>query len=815
VITLLACLREAERHASEQPVAIARDLRLLGWPDLTAQIARYCRNERASAAVCEQLPFFDPSVIDLLWTLADELHSLARSGHEPPLAGISDVLNDIAQEIPLRLAGGNLVAVACLAEDVDRLRDWILQHRHALVVWGQAAAESPSMASLATELRRCLDREGFLLDTASPLLWRLRRSVREREQQVRQSVQRAMAAAIQQGWAASDEVTLRADRFCLPLNATDRRRVSGIVHDRSRTGQTVFVEPAETVQLANDLAESRLEMGAEEARIIMELNQQVDRARPGLLAAAELLLLVDRVRAAGLWSEARQARRPRLEQGALMRICRARHPLLEAALEIGPPGPDANGRPGVGVVPLDLELTPETRALVISGPNAGGKSVALKTVGVLVLLAQCGWDVPAREDTVLPLVRRLFVDLGDEQSIEASLSSFSAHLTQMHRFLQEADEHSLLLCDEIGGGTDPQEGTALALTILDRLASRGALVLASTHYGLLKAAVHDHPAMTNAAMDYDDVSLRPRFSLRIGDPGASHAFDIAGRVGLDRELLDQARALVGEERHQLEALLQDLAQRARHLALQEQRYGKLVEEAERGRAADAKRRRDLESRMRDERAELRRRGEELVRTARRQLEDAVREVRRAGAESATVKRARRQLQQVQKQFPAPDPLPDPPDLARGDRVGVPHLGLRGQVVEIRGEKVGVLADGMRVSVDRQAVVKLAETEPDDGRNAPATGLGAVSWTWDQDDPGIPPELDLRGMRLEEAWNLLDKLLDRAVPVGLSELTVVHGMGAGKLRERLLEKLDADPRVATFHPGGERRNNFGATVVHLL
>jgi len=800
VISLLARLAAADRAAREDPVATPRDRDLLHWHRVTAQVAGHCRNRRAAAAVSAQLPYADPDPIALAHTLADELRPLAGAGKWPPGADLSPALDQLERPAPRRLEGPDLVTVACLAEDLDQLRQWFFAARAAMPTWGEAAAQTGSFAALAGELRRCLDRDGDLVDAASPLLARLRRTVREREQQVRQSVTRAMAEASRHGWTTAAEVTVRGDRFCLPLNAADRRKLPGIVHDRSHTGQTVYVEPAEPVQLANDLAEARLEMGAEETRILLDLNQRVDHAAPALQEAADLLLLVDRVRAAMRWSEARGARRPQLAPDCCLRICRGRHPLLEEALGVR------------AVVPLDLELPPPTRVLLISGPNAGGKSVAMKTVGVLALLAQCGWDVPAREDTRLPLVRRLFVDLGDEQSIEDSLSSFSAHLGHLRRFLAEADARSLLLCDEIGSGTDPQEGTALALTVLARLAERGALVLASTHYGLLKAAVHDHPAMINAAMDYDEASLVPLFTLRLGNPGASHAFDIAARVGLDRALLDQARALVGEDRYQLERLLQDLASRARAVAAQEEESRQRLAGLQRRQEELDERLAGLARELQQARAQVRQDGEELLRQSRRRLEEAVRDVRQSGGDRVVVQRARDRLREVAESLPDAAPAAMPRrDLAPGHRVRVPRLGLEGQVVEVRGDRIGVLADGLSLNVERADVVPIAAEAP----AAPAGPLvTAASWTWAADDPGIPPELDVRGLRGEEAWERLDRMLDRAMPVGLAELTVVHGLGTGRLRDHLLGRLAADPRVASFHPGGERQNNLGATVIHL-
>jgi DNA mismatch repair protein MutS2 len=423
--------------------------------------------------------------------------------------------------------------------------------------------------------------------------------------------------------------------------------------------------------------------------------------------------------------------------------------------------------------------------------------------------------VPAREDTALPLVRRVFVDLGDEQSIEASLSSFSAHLTHLRRFLAEADDQSLLLCDEIGSGTDPQEGTALAITVLDQLAARGSLVVASTHYGLLKAAVHDHAAMVNAAMDYDEVSLAPRFTLRLGAPGASHAFDIAARVGLPADLLDQARGLVGEERFQLEQLLRDLATRARDLADRERELQQRLEASQRRESELAQLLVAQEQQFAAAREDLRRRGEDLLRQARRRLQDAVREVRAQGGGKQAVARARAEVQAVAEQLPEVPRTAGPATLAVGDQVRVPSLGLQGRVIEIRGDRIGVLADGLNVSVDRAVLARIDEQPADrQATIASLPGESAVAWTWDQDDPGIPPELDLRGLRAEEAWDRVDRLLDRALPVGLGQVTVIHGMGPGRLRDHILERLAADTRVASFHPAGERRSNLGATVINL-
>jgi DNA mismatch repair protein MutS2 len=474
------------------------------------------------------------------------------------------------------------------------------------------------------------------------------------------------------------------------------------------------------------------------------------------------------------------------------------------------------GDPAAGrdaVVPLDLALPAGARALVISGPNAGGKSVALKTVGIFTMLAQSGWDVPAREGTTLPRVGRLLVDLGDDQSIAESLSSFSAHLSHLGRFLAVADEDTLVLCDEIGHGTDPQEGTALAFAVLEELAARGAIVLASTHYGLLKAAVHDHPAMANAAMDYDEQDLRPLFTFRVGDPGTSHAFDIAARMGLPPDLLERARAMAGEERVQIETLLADLDRRARELAETTRRL-RLSEERARTRAAelesrlaglDAERRRVLES--------TRREAEDLVREGRRAIENAVREIRSSGADRTVVKTARDRLENLAppaRQDPAAPAAPA--EIRVGDRIRIPHLNLTGRVLEVRGGRIVADAQGLRMTLGSESVRPLAgdeEAADDSGTTASTAG-----WGWRGETPDAPHEIDLRGMTGDEGWVRLDKLLDRAIPAGLETVNVIHGFGTGRLRDFLHARLKADPRVASFAEAGPGRGGGGATRVFL-
>ncbi len=803
MIPLLSRIAACEARTLSADDATAQALRLLEWPQVAGQVAAHCLCRRAAARTAGRLPLVDAEAIALRWLLADELRAAGDEGRWPPLLEVSALLDWLEAPRTRPRDGPELVHAAAVAAGLDEVAAFFGRAAGEMPTWAAAASAQARFAGMVAAVRRALDRDGRLLDGASPLLARLRREGLAREREARAAAQRALAAARQRGLTTGEEVVLRGDRYCVPLRAGVRRRLEGIVHDRSASGGTLFVEPAAVVELTNQLVEIRLAAAAEEARILLELNRLLEAAAEDLRQACGLLLLADETRAALLWSRQRRARRPAVAAGATLRLCAARHPLLEAA--------GAGGGAGGEVVPLDLELPPERRVLLISGPNAGGKSVALKTVGVCVLLAQCGWDVPAREDSRLPLVERLFVDFGDEQSIAMSLSSFSAHLGNLARFLAGSGPSTLVLCDEIGSGTDPQEGTALAYTVLEELAARGALVLASTHFGLLKAAVHEHPAMLNAAMDFDEASLRPRFTLRLGVPGASHAFAIAGRCGLPAELLARARGLVGDQRFELERLLTELGARARSVAeleaearLRERRQAVRESElAARLEGLEAERRGLLES--------ARQAGEALLQEGRRAVEAAVREIRTRGADAASVRDARHALRGVADRLEAaapPPARPAPPSLQPGDPIRIPQLGLAGTVLEVRGERVVAEARGMRLTLPAGDVQPLAGPPPAPSA-APDRAGGATGGSGE-----ARREIDLRGERAEEGWRQLDLLIDRAIPAGLSELRVIHGLGTGRLRAYLHERLAADPRVAGWSSAAPEQGGAGVSVVRL-
>ncbi len=831
---MIEILQRIKTYRNEASGLLApRAAHLLEWSGITAQIARHCRSGRAAESILSRQPFVLPQAIHFQHALSDELRPSGQSGQWPPLLDLGDGLALLEMTAPVRFEGSDLVHLASVAEHLDSLRDYFLAARLSCPMWGEAAVQMASFSGVSGAIRRALDLDGRIVDAASPLLARLRKAVAGQERAVRLEMGSAMSAARAKGWTTGNEVTMRGDRFCLPMRSGESSRIDGIVHDRSTTGATLFVEPASVVRSSNELTETRLNISAEEARILFELNRAVEVASGAMLEAAAVMLLVDEVRAHLLWSLQVRGQRPYLEVGASIRIAGGRHPLLMEALGEGDITAGLKK-----VVPLELEIPPQGRALVISGPNAGGKSVALKTVGVFCLLAQCGWDVPGRQDTRLPLVTKLLVDLGDDQSIAEALSSFSAHLGQLSRFLRDAGPDTLVLCDEIGSGTDPHEGTALAFAVLERLIEKGAQVLASTHFGLLKSAVHDHGQMVNAAMDYNEKDLVPLYTFRVGDPGTSHAFDIAARMGLPLDLLDRAREMAGEERVQIEKLLSDLDRRAGDLAQQQHEMHLALEKQL---ALDA----DLEQRLKGLKKERKtvleetqRSGEKLIREGRRAIEAAVREIKSEQAGKRIVKAARDRLddvgQKIRERVDDGESMashnPDV-NLEVGMRVRIPHLGMLGRVTEVRGSKITANAEGMRLSLAREAVVPLTE-EGKELSSGPVisievestgekTGFGentvqtqGGNWSWQGEVPTPSHELDLRGETGAEGWERLDRMIDRAIPAGLDIVTVIHGFGTGRLRDYLYAMMKQDSRIKSYGEAGRGRGGAGATRIVL-
>jgi DNA mismatch repair protein MutS2 len=584
------------------------------------------------------------------------------------------------------------------------------------------------------------------------------------------------------------------------VRAEARQRLRGIVHDRSQSGQTIFVEPEGVVEANNDLVQALREEEQEAARILAELTAAVRTRLPELQRFVEAVGELDWVFARAHTAARMAATAPAIDPTGRVALAAARHPLLLA---------QAWRDPARAVVPVDIELSPERPLLMITGPNAGGKTIALKTLALCVLMAQVGCHVPADEGSRLPLFERLYAIIGDEQSVAENLSTFSAFVKQIREVLAEADGSSLVLIDELGAGTDPDEGAALARAILETLADRGALVMATTHLEPLRAFASSVPRARNASVEFDTRTLAPTFRLRYDVPGQSYALAIAGRLGLSPELIARAqghRSTDAARMSQLIAWLDEAtrceAERTLAMERRESETAARLAAAREAEAGAAARARELVERAKAE-------ASTLLTEVRRAVSAEWERLKRSERSRPALEASRRRLREAGARVtPAPvTPLPGEVSLAPGMAVAAEHLGLRGQLIAIAGDSATVRAGSISVRVPVSAL-RPAAAAPGP---RPATPRGERP---DAPVRSVAPELMLIGRTTDEARDLVEKYLDDAFMAGVAHVRLVHGKGTGALRKAVRGVLSEHPLVESFRDGEPAEGGAGATVAAL-
>ncbi len=646
---------------------------------------------------------------------------------------------------------------------------------------------------VAAAIENAIGATGEVLDRASARLGSLRANLRAAQARLQQRLDGLVRSPDLLRLLQDPIVTQRGGRYVVPVKAEHRAAVKGIVHDQSASGQTVFIEPLEIMEANNALREAELAERLEVERILDELSRRIEKSAEDLEATTTALAAVDLILAKAVYADSLQATRPELNAEGVLDLVDARHPLL---VEQG------------SVVGIDVRLGGEFCVLVVTGPNTGGKTVTLKTIGLLTAMAGCGLPIPANRGRV-PVVRRIFADIGDEQSIAQSLSTFSSHLRNVVATLADAESGDLALLDEVGAGTDPDEGAALAMAVLETLLERGVLVAATTHYPELKAFALNTPGVRNASMEFDSNTLRPTFRLHIGLPGASNAFAIAQRLGLDQAVLARADTHLSELHRTLERTLHE-AERPRtelSTALEQAR----VSAAD---AADATAEAQREAhRTRDEaqRALRRARAEadELLLQARRALRHAEEASDRA-AKRNLVEDARAALAEAESARAAATPrtvarttLP----IAVGALVLVEGVVEPGTLLAIDDRGMADVAAGaMRLRVPAAQLRPAPESSEQPLRSDRPVIRGSAS--------SVPLQLDIRGARADEALAVLDRYLNDAAVAGIARLRIIHGKGTGALRTAIRAALNGHPLVRAHEPAGPSEGGDGATIVTL-
>ncbi len=658
--------------------------------------------------------------------------------------------------------------------------------------------------------------DGTLDSSASPELARIRRAIERLRHEVQATLEKLLRRLSQDEVVQDAVVTLRNDRFVIPVRAEAKRRVAGVVHGASSSGATVFVEPLDTLPLNNELVEMQDRELAEIARLLGEFTKMLAVRRDDFLAATEILGELDLAFAKVEFAVAYDCCLPEFVPERALYLKDVRHPLLERTLR---------GRK-LRPVPITLELASPKTQMVISGPNTGGKTVAIKTVGIAVLMAQAALPVPASE-VRLPIFGRVLADIGDQQSIEANLSTFSAHLRNIQQMVEAAEPEDLVLLDEIGASTEPGEGAALAVSILEHFRDKRAMTFVTTHHSRLKAYAAENPAAVNAATEFDEATLLPTYRLLVGLPGKSSGIDTAERLGLERSIVGRARELLAPADAESSALVASLHQQKAEL---DQQGSSLAREREQ---LEAERRRHEEQFNRERRArltELDARLEATLREHDEKWEMRLEEIRKTAAGSAQVeqaiKKAERKAPQLAREarenwneqvldalgVPAEEPPQTERSLAVGDQVRLNKISTPGRILAVVGEhelEVEVGRVRMRVSRD-EARLLMKETATD---LTPAR-QGPPAMRLDKPAPEAPAEINVIGTTAEEARERVDKFLDDAFLARRFRLRVVHGHGKGILRKSLHEMFAAHPHVEKYYAAPQNEGGTGATIVEL-
>jgi DNA mismatch repair protein MutS2 len=745
-------------------------------------------------------------------------------------------VHDLRPQLEQALRGSPLLPV-----DLNHIRYALQRARSLQRTLSRLSEQFPHVADVAArisvpqnvveEIGRCVDERGEVLDSASETLSRVRRELREAHGRLMERLQRIIGTSANQPFLQESIITQRQGRYVIPLRAEFKGRIPGLVHDQSGSGATLFIEPLAIVDLNNQWRQAQLAEEEEIRRILDALTELVADSADPIGRTVDALGDLDLIFAKARYANELRATEPVLEPvrsnagrqrrpadtamlqsqtghpGSTIRLFQARHPLLDPRT----------------VVPVDIYLDDDYFVIVITGPNTGGKTVTLRTTGLLVLMAQAGLAIPAAEQSALSVFEQVLADIGDEQSIEQSLSTFSSHMTHIVDILEQADSRSLVLLDELGAGTDPEEGAALAQALLGTLLSRHITTLATTHYSELKVFAHSTPFVTNASVEFDIESLSPTYKLSIGLPGRSNAFAIARRLGLSAEIVIQAEALTSPQSLEAEAMLAEI-KRSREAALAAEAETKASQRHAEALNADLhyrlakteEARREVLSQARlQAQAEL-----EALQQQIAELRNSMPEVGAGGAapadrsrhqawlaEAETILAQRAREAQPLPPLAAPEPLVIEGPLQPGDKVWVPSLAASGEVGAVGVHDVEVKIGSFRVKLAQSRVELRQRGEQPAMQVQPAGALPRPP------SPGM--ELDLRGLTVDDMLIELDRYLDTAYLAGLPFVRLIHGKGTGALRQAVRDELHGHPLVSEFRPGDSAEGGEGVTVARLV
>ena len=728
----------------------------------------------------------------------------------PSFSGCNPVGDSLKRlEVGAALGSGELLRICKLLETAGRVKSY---GRHETSDESEDCLDAlfqqlEPMAPLSAEIRRCILEEDEISDDASPALKHIRRSMGQINDKVHATLSGLVNGSLRT-YLQDPIITMRGDRYCIPVKAEYRSQVQGLIHDQSSTGSTLFIEPMSVVKLNNDLKElygkEQEEIQVILARLSVDVAEYIDAIRTDYSVLTEL----DFIFARGILALDMNASMPLFNTDGRIYIREGRHPLLDKKK----------------VVPITVMLGDAFDLLIITGPNTGGKTVSLKTVGLFTLMGQAGLHIPALDRSELAVFHDVYADIGDEQSIEQSLSTFSSHMTNIVSFLKQVDEHSLVLFDELGAGTDPTEGAALAIAILNHLHGRGIRTMATTHYSELKVYALSTPGVENACCEFDLETLRPTYHLLIGIPGKSNAFAIAGKLGLPDYIIEEAKTHLTEQDESFEDLLTDLETSKRTIQKEQEEIAAYRRELERLKAETKEKQEKLDAQRERILREANEKAHSILADAKETADETMRNFRKFGKESISAAEMEKERERLRKKMDAarsgmkmepqkPRKQHKPGDFKLGESVKVLSMNLTGSVTSLPDSKGNVTVQmGILRSQVHISDLEIIEEKPSyTAKQMQKTGKGKLKMG---KSFSVSPEINLLGKTVDEAVAELDKYLDDASLAHLSTVRVVHGKGTGALRSGIHSYLKRQKHVKSFRLGAFGEGDAGVTIVEL-
>ncbi len=776
----------------------------LEFSKIQQRLVHYATSELGRSLVDHLTPDTSSSTITHTLTKVSELKRILESDDLFPIEGIRDIRPALhrASIEGSALPPPELFSILSTQRTARAIRTYFQKQVSAYPLLSETAAPLYTDKVLEYNIDQAIDEEGHVKDNASKNLHEIRRGMVAKSTSLRKKLETILKNVASEGFVQEEIITTREGRMVLPVKVEYKSQVPGFIHSASASGATVFIEPAETLEMNNEIRNLQFEEQREIERILRKLTDQIREVKDALLQNCIILGEIDCIYAKAMYSIEIIGFQPILNSGGPLRLYDARHPVL------------LQRHRRDDVIPLSLTLGETYRTLVITGPNAGGKSVAMKTVGILALMVQSGLHIPASSHSEFPVFTNVFVDIGDEQSVENDLSTFSSHLRNLYQIISQADNTSLVLIDEIGAGTDPTEGGALAAAILYDLTQKGAYTIATTHHGALKAFAHETPQVSNGAMEFDQSTLQPTYRFKAGIPGSSYALEIARRLGIPDEIITKARSLVGTQKDRLENLLADLESRSQQLQLELKDIQKAREELKQSKEEYELKDRTFKRELKGLRKQAIEQAEEITRHINATIERLVREIRESNASKEILAKARKDITLIQEEVKElrKDLSPEeggttPDEVHPGDRVCLYSGSDEGEVIEV-------------INNNREAIVAFGSLkmrcEIADLRKVPSPKPSSqfVNTTSFQGSQEIRREIDLRGMLGDEAIAAVDKFLDEAFVAGLRRVDIIHGKGTGALRKKINEFLRTHPLVKSQRLGEWNEGSTGVTVVEL-